>query len=123
MLRQSVIKYSTVIAFLLLTSCAKENAQDLFTITTCDTSNVTYSKVVNPIIQSKCAIAGCHVKGSSSGYDYTTIGDLQKVAKSGQLLKAINHTGSIQMPKDAPKLDDCTIAKITIWVREGALEN
>lgn len=107
----------------IMAGCSKDNAQDIFQNNTCDTANITYSGVVNPIIQAKCAVSGCHVNGSSSGYDFTTYNGLLIVVQNGKILPAINHTGAIPMPEDAPKLDDCTIAKITAWINEGAPNN
>ena len=105
------------------TGCSKDNAQDLFQNEECDTNQVTYSGAILPIIQSKCAVSGCHVNGSSSGHDFTTYDGLLAVVQDGKLLPAINHTGPAPMPQNAPKLDDCTIAKITAWVNDGAPDN
>src|SRR5690606_4725671 len=102
-------------SLVMLSSCTKDNAEDIYKNILCDTTDVTFSKDVHPIIQSNCAKAGCHVEGSPSGYVYTTYEGLMKVVILGKILPAITHTGPIKMPMDAPKLDDCAIAKIRIW--------
>jgi hypothetical protein len=103
-------------------SCYKDNAQDMYPSGgTCDTSNVTFSGVVLPIIQAKCTNGSCH--GAGASINLTTYAGLEEVAMHGTLLPAINHTGSKPMPDGQPKLDDCTIAKITKWVNAGAPNN
>jgi hypothetical protein len=100
---------------LFIAACTKHNAEDDYPVpVVCNTENVTFSQVVKPIIDAKCV--GCH-----SGF--SQYAGIAGAATSGKLLPAINHTGTYPMPKDQPKLDDCTIAKITKWVNEGAINN
>ena len=101
-------------------SCKKDNADDTFPAP-CDTTNVTFSGVVLPIIQAKCTNGSCH--GATASINLTTYSGLEEVASHGKLLPAINHTGPKPMPDGLPKLDDCTIAKITKWVNDGAPNN
>lgn len=93
--------------------------------TGCDTTAApTYSGLVKPIVQTNCALSSCHDAGAAGGYNLTTIADLQTMARNGELLNAINHTGSVSpMPKNRTKLDDCTILSITRWVNAGAQNN
>jgi len=79
--------------------------------------------MVKPLMDSKCATVGCHVGTSATGYDLSNYTGVAGVANSGKLLAAINHTGPNPMPLGAAKLDDCTIAKITKWVNDGAPNN
>lgn len=110
------------VAVVAIISCKKDNAEDTFpTPVTCDTSNVTFSGVVLPIIQAKCTNGSCH--GTGATFNLTTYAGLEEVASHGKLLPAINHTGPKPMPDGQPKLDDCTIAKITKWVNDGAPNN
>lgn len=98
-------------------------------VTTCDTTTITYSHDIAPIIANYCLSPGngCHdVTGAGvSGYDYqTNILALQSNAATGLLLPDINwdprHNA---MPKNAAKLPDCDINKITRWVNQGAQNN
>lgn len=112
-----------------MASCYKDNAEDMYPSggssgPNCDTTNVTFSAVVKPIIDAKCATAGCHFDASVSGIDLFHYSGVAAVANSGKLLAAITHNGQASfMPKGQPKLDDCTIAKITAWVQAGAPNN
>lgn len=117
-----------VIAVLALaaTGCYKDNAQDMYPGTNtgnCDTAGVTYATMVKPLIDSKCATAGCHVGSTVPGYDFSNYTGVAAVASSGKLVAAINHTGPNPMPLGSAKLDDCTITKITKWVNDGAPNN
>jgi len=107
-------------------SCYKDNSEDMYPANntgTCDTTNVTFSGFVKPLIDSKCATAGCHIGTAATGYDLTTYNGVAGVVNNGKLLPAINHTGPQPMPEGGAKLDDCTIAKITAWVNAGAPNN
>lgn len=107
-------------------SCYKDNSEDMYPTVnsgTCDTANVTFAAVIKPIIDAKCATAGCHIGTAATGYDLSNYTGMEAVANHGQLLPAINHTGPNPMPEGQAKLDDCTIAKITKWVNDGAPNN
>lgn len=86
----------------------------------CDTSNIHYSTVIRTVVQNYCL--GCHSgKEASNGQDFSKIEELQRSALSGELMGAINHApGLVPMPQNLPKLDECTIAKIQVWVNHGA---
>ena len=84
---------------------------------------VTYSGVIKPIIATHCT--SCHsgtaVNGGGVRLDEHSF-LIMKVTQP--LMNAINHTGTVTpMPKDAGKLDACTIAKIKKWIDDGALNN
>jgi hypothetical protein len=91
--------------------------------TTCDSTNVTFSGTINPIIQSTCV--GCHSGGSVAprGLDYTTYAGVAAVAQSGQLVGAVSHKPGYQPMPQGGKLNDCQIALIKKWVRAGAQNN
>lgn len=110
------------VATVAIISCKKDNADDTFPApVTCDTTNVTFSGVVLPIIQAKCTNGSCH--GAGATINLTTYNGVEAVASHGKLVPAINHTGPNPMPQGQPKLDDCSIAKITKWVNNGAPNN
>lgn len=113
---------------IVFSSCYNDKADKLYVApptTTCDTSNVTFSGTINPIIQSNCATnSSCHAQNASNGYDYSTYSGIYRNVKSGIFLPAIQHTGSLPfMPLNAPQLAACDIQKITIWINNGAQNN
>jgi cytochrome c5 len=107
-----------------LASCTYENELELYPeIAGCDTANVTYSGDISQIVSANCNV--CH-SGSAPPSNVRTDNyeDLKIVAENGLLLNVVNHAaGFPAMPKDKPKLSDCDILKITIWVQDGALNN
>lgn len=88
----------------------------------CDTSNVTFSGVIFPIIQNNCL--GCH-SGSfpSGGIDLSAYNGVQQVALDGRLFGAVNHLeGFTPMPQGGT-LQDCEIDQLNIWINAGAPNN
>jgi hypothetical protein len=89
----------------------------------CDTSNVTWSATVRPIIDTNCK--GCHTAASPSGGvvldNYSAVAN---TAFNGSLLGSVQHSpGWTSMPFGGSKLSDCDIAKIRIWVNAGSPNN
>ena len=89
----------------------------------CDTTNVTFSESIWPTIQTNCV--GCHSGQNPAGNilltDYASI---VTQANNGKLLGTVSHeAGYLPMPKNAPKLDDCKIDQINIWIENGTPNN
>lgn len=84
----------------------------------CDSSDVTYSGIVFPILNTYCI--SCHSGAVPSGaLDFTDFGDLAFVAQSGQLTGSLKHLdGFSPMPQNAGKLSVCEIALIEKWIRD-----
>ena len=107
-----------------LTSCYYDNEEELYPDTGgCDTTNVSYSSSVAPVLQANCN--ACHSgNGPSAGIVTDNYTDLMTIVNSGQFKGAINHSsGYSAMPKNAPKLGDCNLSKINKWVDAGAPNN
>lgn len=111
-------------AFLLyLSSCSKHNAIELGS-GNCDTTNVSYSNQVVPILQNNCY--QCHQgPGASSGVDFSNYGAFKGWAAStpyviGDLTAA---PGFTPMPYGMPRLSDCDINTIIAWIHQGTSNN
>lgn len=93
----------------------------------CDTNKtISYKTDVQPILNNNCgAQAGCHSNGSASGgVKLESWQGTNEVALSGLFLKAVRHEqGVTAMPKGGAKLDDCYIAILSKWVKNGSLNN
>lgn len=89
----------------------------------CDTTSVSFSQDLQPIVNTYCK--GCHSGGSpSGGLDLSTYNGVKAVALNGKLYGAISWaTGYQKMPQGGNKLDDCTIAKFNAWINAGAPQN
>lgn len=104
-------------------SCYYDDEATLYPPTECITVNMSYQGDVVPIISSNCYV--CHSAAANLG-DITLEGytEIKKYVDSEQLMGAINHiSGFSPMPQDAPKLNDCSIAKIESWIADGAQDN
>jgi hypothetical protein len=108
-------------SIVILSSCYKDNKEDLYnTGTNCDTNIISWNKDIQPIVQNSCALSGCHnTTTPSAGYDFTTFSGVKLMVDNNRFYDVIS---SGTMPKGASKLDDCSIEKIKIWIRNGALE-
>jgi hypothetical protein len=89
----------------------------------CDTSNITYSGTIAPIIQTNCL--GCHSSvGGGGGIFLNSYSSVKGQVDNGRLWGAINwQPGFYQMPNSGAKLSDCDISKIRIWIQQGAPNN
>jgi hypothetical protein len=92
----------------------------------CDTTNITFSGSVSPVLSQYCF--SCHSNSTAAAYggnikleDYA---DVKIQADNGRLLGAIQRApGYSPMPKGAGKLNDCTISLFQIWIENGASDN
>jgi mono/diheme cytochrome c family protein len=109
---------------LAFTSCYYDNEEELYpNPVACDTTNVTYSGTVAPILSENCN--SCHGSTSpSAGIITDNYTDLQTIVQNGKFVGAINHlNGFSPMPKGGNKLSDCNLAKIEKWIDSGAPNN
>jgi hypothetical protein len=107
----------------IITSCTYDSREEIESMVLCDTTNVTLSLTIRPILNNNCIV--CHSGASpAGGLDYENYNDLFAVASDGRLVGAINHLPGFEpMPRFAPKLPACDIMKIEKWVNDGALNN
>lgn len=109
------------------TGCVNNKKDVLYA---CDSTNVSYSKTVKPILVNNCY--SCHSTANANNLggsivlenysDITNWIDTDPNGDGGTLVKDIKHITN-PMPKSASKLSDCDIAKIAHWVIEGGLDN
>lgn len=109
----------------LLSSCYWDNEETLYgsTDTTCDTSAITYSGNIAPLLDYNCN--SCHSTSDASALGGNIVLDqysiLVKYANNGSLLGSIQHkSGYEAMPKSASKLTSCEIATVKAWIDNGA---
>jgi len=101
----------------------QQGARNLYCDGGCDTTNVTWTNTIRPLINLKCV--GCHQGASPGGnYDLSTHAGVAAVAANGKLMGAVRHlSGFSAMPKNQAKLPQCDIDKLQIWVNDGAPNN
>ena len=122
-----VIKTFIIIIFAAY-SCYYDNEEYLYPQpdTACDTATVTYSTSVRSLLDNNCL--SCHSNNEASlrggNIKLENYADVKLRAGDGSLLGAISHeSGYSPMPREAPKLDDCSISIIRIWVNAGSPDN
>lgn len=104
-------------------SCYYDVEEELYPSIECQTQNLSYTNDIVSILEQHCY--NCHSAAANFG-NVTLEGytQLKSYVNSGQLLGVIRHEdGYSPMPKNAPKLRECEIAKIVAWVEAGAPEN
>lgn len=106
-----------------LNSCYYDKADLLYPDTACDTSAVKYSTSVLPVLSSNCI--SCHGGSApSAGISLNTYAGVKLQADNGRLWGAVSHSTSFSpMPKNSSKLNNCSLAKIRIWIAAGAPNN
>lgn len=90
----------------------------------CDTTAVTFSGKIVPILANNCL--SCHSNatavGSGNGIRLENYADVKSRATA--VAGSIKHTGPYSpMPKNGGKLNSCLISQFDIWVRTGMPEN
>jgi hypothetical protein len=116
----------TAIILLFLASCYYDNEEALYPSVSsgCDTTNITFSGTIVPVLSNNCY--NCHSNASAASYGNNVrlenYADIQ--SRIAAVVGTIKHTGSYSpMPKNGGKLNECSILKLDIWVRQGMLNN
>jgi cytochrome c5 len=114
------------ILIIITASCYYDSQEFLYpkVNTTCDTTNVTYSKTVQPILSENCY--SCHSNSNASlggGYKLEDYPDVKIRVDDGKLWGSITQaSGYFPMPPSG-SLDGCSISKIKIWIDAKAPNN
>lgn len=103
--------------------CYYDNEEELYPNSFCDTANVTYANTIDPIIQGKCAIPGCHVSNGDGTGDFTNFNQFSQLVANGRVLRSVKRLPEgIAMPPSGA-LRDCEIRQIELWIAAGAQNN
>ncbi len=122
-----IIKFSLVMVFMatLFSSCYYDNEEDLYPYyeSNCDTTSVSYSLTVKPILERSCV--SCHQASNPSGDVLLDTYDHVKIAvDNGGLWGSINHeNGYSPMPLGGGQLGSCSLAQIQSWIEVGSPDN
>lgn len=114
----------------LVTSCYYDKEEELYAdyLAQCDTSAVTFSGNVLPVLNASCVT--CHSESSApalgNGYvleSWETVREFE-TKFPGTLVGSLQHAaGYAPMPKNGRKLTSCTIKKLEVWIKAGMPEN
>jgi len=107
----------------LLASCYYDVEENLYGDSVCDTTDVSYTQDIAPILNTSCN--GCHASAiniANVSLDQHTA--VKKYVDNGKLIGVIRHDpGFSAMPSGAPKIADCSIQKIQAWIEAGSPNN
>lgn len=102
----------------LQTACRYDNEIDQYGETPCDTSNVSYSQVIRPMVDENCV--SCHGPGGENeNVPFTTYDGLKQYAQ--EAVPRISGATILMPPTGA--MSDCNVALFTAWVNAGAPNN
>ena len=116
--------FTFIICAVTFSSCYNDKEAYLYPFGSgCDSTNVTYSQSIAPIMSSYCN--NCHSTALASGGVVTdNYAGLNTVALNGKLSAGVNWAaGFSTMPKGGSKLSVCDLAKINKWITDGAPNN
>ena len=113
----------TIVAVIALVTsgCYYESEEHLFPTenSSCDTTNVTYSGSILPLLNSNCF--SCHGNTTSSfggGFNFQDTSILRAQIRSGQFYKSISYQ-NLNMPPSG-QLPSCQISIFKKWIDAGA---
>jgi len=105
-------------------SCYYDNEEELYefyyTSNPCDTTSITFSGTIFPIIQGNCATTGCHVAGGSGPGLLENYDQVKAIVDNGKLENRVLVLRN--MPPSGP-LTDCQLILIQRWLDNGAVNN
>ncbi|MBC8048270.1 MAG: hypothetical protein H7Y00_15830 [Fimbriimonadaceae bacterium] len=108
-------------------SCYYDNAEFLLSETICDTTAVSFSADIVPILQTYCY--KCHsiemADDQGEGYILETYALLMESTNGETLVDVVDWIdgGANNMPKSGSQLPACERALIRNWVAQGELDN
>jgi hypothetical protein len=100
-------------------SCADHD----FPSYTCPDAEVSFIETIKPIIESKCAISGCHNGSLGADRDWSNFTTFQQNAKNGNVKNYV--TNRIMPPSQSPNggLSQDQINAIACWIDDDAPNN
>lgn len=107
-----------------LSGCYYDNEEELYQYyyqqNACDTSSISFSGDIFPIIQGNCATVGCHVAGGSAPGIFSNYAGVMDKVNNGSF------ENRVLIQRDMPPagaLTDCQINLIQAWLNAGAPDN
>lgn len=109
-----------LLSVLFLFGCYYDNEEELYGGTSCNVVSVSFSEDIMPLIQTECAISGCHVQGGGTPVIYDNYQNVKAKVDDGTLKDRV--LVRRDMPPSGP-LSSCQIAYIEEWINQGAPNN
>jgi hypothetical protein len=126
-MKRRLLYFVTFVTIIItVSSCYYDSEEALYPSvnSTCDTTNVTYSGKVVPILANNCLSCHSNASAPSAGANIALENYADVSLQAASISAAINHTGPLSpMPKNGSKLKVCLISTFDIWVRNGKPNN
>lgn len=118
--RYSLLYVSAILLLISFNGCYYDKEDELYPNgpgANCDTSNVTYSATIQPLVANRCAIPGCHMAGAQAP-DLSTysglVNNITRVQARALDLKTMPPTGPISI---------CESNTMRKWINQGTPNN
>jgi hypothetical protein len=107
----------------IFSSCAFHSEEELYGLTACDTTLITWEFPIREILEQNCV--PCHNEELQYNGVRHDVYELELiVVNDGRLNGVVNHLpGYPQMPYQRPQLPECERLLINKWIERGAPEN
>jgi hypothetical protein len=108
-----------------LNSCYYDNEDYLYSSVNCTDTTYTYTGRIKAIVDQNCATTDCHAgTNPANNIGLETYDQVLDNMENGQFLCTIyQNSGCDPMPKNASKLDACTLDAFAKWKERGYPEN
>jgi hypothetical protein len=120
----------SAVTFLIITlffsTCYYDSEEALYPelSTSCDTTNVTFSGTIVPILSNNCYSCHSNKNAASSGNNIRLEDHADVKARNVAVSGSMKHSPAyVAMPKNGGKVKDCYITEFDIWVRKGMPNN
>jgi len=120
----SIVTFVTIL--FIAASCYYDSEEALYPSldSSCDTSDVTFSGTITPILANNCLSCHSNAAAAAAGGNIRLQDYADVQSRTVSILGSIKHSGSFSpMPKNGGMLKPCSITQLDIWVRKGAQNN
>jgi hypothetical protein len=123
-LLSAFVTFVTILFF--SASCYYDNEEALYPSfnSSCDTTNVTFSGKIVPILANNCLSCHSNASAAAAGNNIRLQDYADVKTRATAVTGSINHSGNYSpMPKNGGKLNACSIKLFDIWIRNGIPNN
>ena len=106
-----------------ISGCYYDNEEELYpNAPECVTDSLTYNAHMKTIIDTRCAISGCHVSGGTGNGIFTNYAGIKAKVDNGSLHERVVVRKDMP-PAGSTQLNECQIQQFDTWIAGGAPEN
>ncbi len=118
-MKQLIINFCFLFFVFSQVSCVYDNAEDLYGANICPPESISFEKKVKPIINSSCALSGCHM----SGHQQPTLETYAQISSNADKIRTRTSNGTMPPAASGISLSVEEIKIISCWVETGTPNN